>query len=254
MSKFHPERRMSKIVERTLDVFEVFAAQKRPLSLTDLARLLGIPISSCHDVVRALQDRGYAYEIAPRAGFYPTRRMHNLCEIIAANDSVVQRARIALEQVRDELQETVSLANASGLRVVYLLVLEPAQPLRYSVTVGSEIRSIYATSAGKAVLGTLDKKDLEEALASLELKRFTRKTITSRARLLADIRKSTARGWFLNLEESLPGVTTISRSFTSGNSRYVITVAGPTDRMQAKLEESARLLVRVGTSLSDISN
>jgi IclR family acetate operon transcriptional repressor len=37
---------MSKIVERTLDVFEMFAAEKRPLSLTDMARLLDIPISS----------------------------------------------------------------------------------------------------------------------------------------------------------------------------------------------------------------
>jgi DNA-binding IclR family transcriptional regulator len=245
---------MSKIVERTLDVFEVFAAQKRPLSLTDLARLLDIPISSCHDVMRALEDRGYAYETAPRAGFYPTRRMHNLCEVIAASDSVVQRARILLEGMRDELQETVSLASASGLRVVYLLVLEPAQPLRYSVTVGSEIRSIYATSAGKAVLGMLTEKELEQALASLELKRFTRKTITSRVRLLEDIRKSTVRGWFLNQEESLPGVMTISRSFSSGSSRYVITVAGPADRMQAKLERSAQSIVRVGNVLGDISN
>jgi len=48
---------MSKIVERTLDVFEMFAAEKRPLSLTDMARLLDIPISSCHDVLQALLSR-----------------------------------------------------------------------------------------------------------------------------------------------------------------------------------------------------
>ncbi|MGA2549422.1 MAG: IclR family transcriptional regulator [Burkholderiaceae bacterium] len=245
---------MSKIVERTLDIFEVFAAQKRPLSVTDLARLLDIPTSSCHDVIRALQNRGYAYETGPRAGFYPTRRMYDLCEVIAANDSVVQRARVLLEGIRDELQETVCLASANGLRVVYLLVLEPAQPLRFSVRVGSEIRSVYATSAGKAVLGSLDDRELEDTLASLHLKRFTRKTIISRSRLLEDIREATARGWFLNQEESLPGVVTISRLFLSGNSPYVITVAGPTERMQAKLERAAQSIVRAGNALSNTSS
>ena len=63
---------MSKIVDRTLDFLELFAKERRPLSLSDIARLLRIPISSCHDVIQAMQSRGYLYEIAPRAGYYPT--------------------------------------------------------------------------------------------------------------------------------------------------------------------------------------
>ena len=69
---------MSKIVYRTLDVFEVFAQQKRPLSLTELVRQLDIPVSSCHDVVRALEERGYLYEVRPRGGYYPTSRLFEL--------------------------------------------------------------------------------------------------------------------------------------------------------------------------------
>ena len=42
---------MSKIVDRTLDLLELFAKEKRPLSLSDIARLLRIPVSSCHDVI-----------------------------------------------------------------------------------------------------------------------------------------------------------------------------------------------------------
>jgi hypothetical protein len=36
-------RKLSKIVDRALDVFEMFAAEKRRLSLTDMSRLLVIP-------------------------------------------------------------------------------------------------------------------------------------------------------------------------------------------------------------------
>ena len=79
---------MSKIVERTLDFFELFADQKRTLSLSDIARLLELPASSCHDVIQALQERGYIYELAPRAGYYPTRRLLDLAKMIVAHDPV----------------------------------------------------------------------------------------------------------------------------------------------------------------------
>ena len=86
---------MSKIVGRTLDFLEVFADQKRPLSLSEIARLLEIPASSCHDVIQALQERGYIYELAPRGGYYPTLRIFEVAKIIAAYDPVVLRAEEA---------------------------------------------------------------------------------------------------------------------------------------------------------------
>jgi len=242
---------MSKIVERTLDVFEMFASEKRPLSLTDMARLLDIPISSCHDVVQTLQTRGYIYETAPRAGFYPTRRLQGILNVIAAHDSVVQRAEALLTKVRDELGETVTLAKATGMQLRYLLVLEPEHPIRFSVTVGSEIRSLYATSAGKAFLGTLPAATLKAHLQSVDLKPMTNKSITSKSRLLADIAEAKARGWFINREESLEGVVTVSGVFIWHTSVHVITVAGPSDRVESKLTLAAQLVRDACTILGE---
>ena len=242
---------MSKIVDRTLDVFEMFAAEKRRLSLTDISRLLEIPISSCHDVVRALEARGYIYETAPRAGYYPTRRLLGMCETISAHDSLVQQAEPLLQVLKEKLEETVTLAKATGIRVSYLLVSEPQHPIRYSVTVGSEIRSMHATSAGKAFLGTLPEADLEAFLKSAELKRMTPRTITSRNKLLADIRESRQRGWFVNREESLEGVLTLSCPFTWNMGVYIVTVAGPLPRMEQKLDRAAKLLMQTCRELTD---
>ena len=49
---------LSKIVGRTLDFLELFADQKRPLSVSETARLLDLPASSSHDVLKTLQERG----------------------------------------------------------------------------------------------------------------------------------------------------------------------------------------------------
>ena len=53
------EKSVVKSALRTLTVFEVFAQQQAPLTLSELARALGIPISSCHGLIATLQNEGY---------------------------------------------------------------------------------------------------------------------------------------------------------------------------------------------------
>jgi DNA-binding IclR family transcriptional regulator len=236
---------MSKIVDRTLDLLELFGREKRQLSLSDIARLLKIPISSCHDVVQAMQSRGYLYEIAPRAGYYPTLRLHELGKELGDNDPVLLRTEILLRSLRDTLDESVSLSKVSGLDAKYLLVFEPTHPLRILVKVGDSIRSVYATSAGKALLGTLDDRALAAFLRSANLVPLTRKTIRSAAALRKDIEAGRTRGWYLNHEESLDEVTTVSAPFKWSNSAYIVTVAGPSSRLEHKLEAVAKLLTDV---------
>jgi len=233
---------MSKIVERTLDFLELFADQKRPLSLSEIARLLEIPASSCHDVLQAMLDRGYIYELAPRGGYYPTQRMYEIARTVAEHDPVVQRADAVLRAMRDALDESVLLAKVTDLQATYLLAFEPAHPLRFLARVGDNVRSLHGTSAGKALLGSLSELALAGFLKTATLARLTPNTITSKAALRADLAAGNDRGWFLNNEESQEGVTTISARFTWISALYIISVAGPTMRMTPKLEKSAEFL------------
>jgi IclR family acetate operon transcriptional repressor len=182
----------------------------------------------CHDVVRALEARGYIYEAAPRAGYYPTRRLLGICETISAHDSLVQRAEPLLQPER-ETGRDMTLAKATGMRISYLLVLR--------LTVGSEIRSMHATSAGKAFLSTLPEAGLEAFLKSAELKRLTPK---SPARANCWPTSGGRATWMVpQPEESLEGVITISCPFTWSMGVYIVTVAGPPARMEKKLLERA---------------
>jgi IclR family acetate operon transcriptional repressor len=234
---------MSKIVERTLDFLELFADQKRPLSLSDISRLLKIPASSCHDVLQTLQDRGYIYELAPRAGYYPTRRLFDLARTITDHDPVALRADILLRSMRDTLDESVLLAKVSGLQATYLLTFEPSHPLRFLANVGDHVRSLYATSGGKAILSNLPARELESCLKSIALKALTKNTITSKTALRKDIEIGRRRGWFLNRGESLDGVVTLSSLFVWNGATYIVTIAGPASRIESRLEWMAGLLV-----------
>jgi len=236
---------MSKIVARTLDFLELFAAQKRPLSLSDISRLLSIPVSSCHDVLQALQERGFIYEVSPRGGYYPTLRMYEAGKVIAENDPVVLRADYQLRELRDELDESVLLAKVSGLRGTYLLSFETSHPLRFQLKVGNNITSLHATSAGKALLATLDEAALAAALEGIDYKPFTPNTAMSAAALRAKVEAGRARGWHLNAEESMDGLTTLSASFLWHQSVYIVTIAAPSARLEGRLEPTARKLLEV---------
>ena len=51
-----------KVALRTLNLFELFAKQRQPLVLSDLAEQLDIPSSSCLALIRTLSQRGYLYQ------------------------------------------------------------------------------------------------------------------------------------------------------------------------------------------------
>ena len=240
---------MSKIVNRTMDLFETFAAERKPLSLTALMKALDIPLSSCHDVVQALEGRGYLYEVKPRLGYYPTSRLFNLGRTIVENDPVVQRAEPVLQRLATALNASVSLAKATGKDLTYLLVCAPPDPLQFMVTVGSKVRNLYATSAGKALLAGFASKERKAMLARMTLTPLTPSTIRSRKTLLKDLIEGERRGWFMNREESVEDALTISTRLVWNGATYVVTAAGTLKRMERQLEGAVKALRAAAASL-----
>jgi DNA-binding IclR family transcriptional regulator len=241
---------MSKIVERTLDFFELFAAQGKPLGLTEMSRLLDIPLSSCHDVVTSLLARGYLTEVAPRGGYYPTMRFQAMADQIARNDPIALRCEQILTSLRDRLDETVILGKILGeTEGVYLMVLESTHPLRFHNYPGQAIKNLHATSAGKVILSQMPPRTFDAWLENAELVPVTPNTITARDALRASITAGVARGWQRNDEESTLGATTIGCAFKWLNLTYFLLIAGPTSRMVPSLDRIAAMLLDTSRSL-----
>ena len=243
---------LSKIVERTLDFIELFAAQRKPLALSEISRLLRVPLSSCHDVLQALQARGYVTEIAPRAGYYPTMRLYALAGEIARHDPLAQRAERILSALRDQVDETVSLGKVTGpVSGLHLMVFESTHRLRFYNTPGEAVRSLNATAAGKIILGEMSPDAFEAWLAKTKLESMTANTIVSKPELRKSIQAGRARGWYRNDEESVLGVSVIGASFEWLRVRYFVTVAGPTQRMATHLETTAQALLQACQRLTN---
>jgi DNA-binding IclR family transcriptional regulator len=144
-----------KTADRTLDLLEAFARIKEPLSLSELARQLDCPVSSCHGLVRTMKGRGYLYLLQHRRRYYPTRRLLEIGAAIAAHDPLVERLIPTLEALRAHTAETVILGHRQDDEIVYLHVLEGPQTIRYAASPG-ERKPLHSSALGKAFLGVLD--------------------------------------------------------------------------------------------------
>ena len=237
-----------KTAGRTLDLFEAFAREGRPLSLSQLARAIDAPVSSCFGIVRTLEARGYLYEVKARGGFYPTRLLFEQARVIASHDPLAERFVPLLEKLRDQTGETVLLSKRLDRQAVYLVVLDSLHSIRYSPKVG-EFRPLHASASGKALLGSLTPVLRNEMLSGMKLPRVTSRTITSRAALEADLEQGRARGWYVTHGETVADLMAVAVAVTLSGETYSVALAGPMHRMDSALKRYAKLLVELRAAL-----
>lgn len=231
-----------KTADRTLDLIELFAREQRPLSLSDLAGLLSMPVSSAHGLVKTLQARGYLYELGRRQGYYPTRKLTTLAQAINAATPLLDTLAPELEGLRDATGETVVLAKRQGPQLTYLEVVPSRHGVRFSPAVG-EVKALHCTATGKALLGAMPQADRAAFIATLTLDARTPVTITDPTVLLADIERGAKRGWHAIVGENIPDLMSIGAPLRIGDEIYALGLGGPTPRFKPAMNDHARQLL-----------
>ncbi len=226
---------------RSLDIFEIFGAARKPLSLSEIARTIGAPVSSCHLLLRTLLDCGYLYSFGRRKLYYPTRRLYDVACSIAAPDALIEELRPTLVSVRERSGETVILGKRQGDAVLYLEVLESASTVRYTARAG-EYKPLHSSAIGKALLGALAPEALDSWLGSHTLRRVTPNTLTGVAQLMANLQQGKKRGYFVTRGENVADVMAVASSFSLVGEVFGIAIAGPLQRMEPMLARHAEQL------------
>ena len=194
-----------KSAARTVDLLEVLAARgDRPARLRELAEELGVPRSSMYALLKTLIDRGWVrtdatgslYGIGIRALLTGTSYLDS--------DTRVGAVRPYLDEASDALGETLHLARLDGPDVVYLATRESHEYLRTFSRVGRRLPA-HAGALGKALLA--ERPDAELPLPAGDLARLTPNTRTDRAALAADLAAVRVRGYAVDREEGVLGIS-----------------------------------------------
>lgn len=240
-----------KTAARTLHLFEAFAEAQSPLSLTDIARRIDTPISSCHALVKTLQSLGYVYVLEERKRVYPTKRLLQVAESIAGHDPLLESVAPILMDLRDALGETVILGKRQGDGVVYLEVIEGTHTVRYAARPG-DAKSLHSSAIGKAMLGQLDPDKLERQIRRLSLEQVTPHTIVKADALREDIRLGRECGYYTTRGENVEDVLAIAIARRVFGESLGLAIAGPMDRMHREFDRYRDTLIRHGERLAKL--
>lgn len=206
-----------------------------------MSRGVETPKSSLLPLLRTLTARGYLeqgrageYRLGPKAAELGTRAR--------AGRDLAELARPALEALMRRTGETVFLATltADGAGIAYVDKVESEHIIRYSSGVGDR-RPLHATASGKAILAFLPEARRAELLASMDLVRYTERTIATLPALRASLEDVRRAGVCVNVEEIVPGACGIAAPILDREGAVVAACAigGPTDRVRPRLGELA---------------
>jgi DNA-binding IclR family transcriptional regulator len=248
--------RPATIFGKAAAVLQTVIAPEGPLTLKELARHAGIPVSSAHRVLEDLQREGWIVQERESCTIEAGAALLSLSATVIARYGVERAVRPVLRQLVEETGETIclNLVDRSSWMLVTYLVEESLAPLTYHLMAGD--RSYLHTGAsGRSALAFLPPAEVSDVLRRVGLPRLTAQTISRPAALrrsLAEVRKA---GYAHSRGERLPEAVGIAAPVFAGNGTVIgsLLVTIPQFRFNARKQATiARSVVRGAAKLRDV--
>ncbi|HWM37398.1 MAG TPA: IclR family transcriptional regulator [Streptomyces sp.] len=222
--------------------------------VTDISDHLGVARSTAHRLLTTLRGHGFVEQ-------EPGGRRYRLGPVLLGltrgavdEPTLVQVAHSHLVQLRDAAAETANLLVLDGPDSRFADGVEGPHPLRVGTRTGDRVPA-YATAGGKALLSELSPEAARTRYRR-GLTRLTPATLPDLDALAADLVTARARGYALNIDESVTGVHGVGVPVRDrfGTCLAAVTVSAPSIRLDVnRAAELAPLLqqtaARIGAEL-----
>jgi DNA-binding IclR family transcriptional regulator len=221
-------------IDRAAELLEAIAAAPEPETAPALADACGLNRSTAWRILATLEHHGLV-ERDPDSNRYRLGFAVLKLAAAAGHEPLVRLAHPVLRRLADTTGETVNLAVARRLELVYADQVQ-ARHVMAPNWLGHPV-PLHATSTGKAFLAALAPDDLD-TIVRAGLERFTDTTITTPEALRTELDDVREQGYAVShgeLEPALWGVSAASRD-ASGRPIAVVSVWGADARVRDRLD------------------
>lgn len=228
----------TRALARGLTLLGLFSAQRPELALAELAELAELDKATALRLLRSLEQHRFLARDDETGRYRLGLKIFELSAAYHGSQWLIQAATSALDTLAQRCQQTAELGVLDGGDIVALSVAYPARPLRRLVTPGERFRAT-CTSIGKMLLSDLSQDQLAAFLRAYPPQRATPQTIMELGRLRAEIATAADRGYAVDEEETLPGVSCVAAPVRDVAGRIVaaIAVSGPSAEFQGERKQ-----------------
>lgn len=251
-------RKMSKpylvpAIKRAFQVIDLLAKTDGGLTISDIHRMLKLPLSSAATILYTLEALGYVERDEASAKYALGVRMLSFSRKVEGQLYLVGRCQPLLEQLVRESSLTGHLAVRRDGESMYVARVAGPGLLQISSYVGMRW-PVHSSAVGKALLAFLPDEEREQVLAGVELRPVTPHTITSVRKLESQFRAFRRTGFCWEVNEGEVGVACIAAP-VFGPEREVIaaiSLAGSTQQItKANLRKLGSMVRHYGELMSE---
>jgi DNA-binding IclR family transcriptional regulator len=237
-------------LERGLRVLDLLMNGGSRLGVSELARTLGLSKAVVFRILRTLEKHGYVVREEDRRYRLGTKPLE-LASAVLRQFGVRQVAWPTMLSLAERTGESVVLTAPGPDGVICLDTVDSPQQLRVSFRVG-RVTPWHAGAAGKLHLAFLPEERAREIL-SLELPRYTERTVTDPVVLLQELDRIRQQGYAFTIGELDPGVAAITAPIRDARGAVIaaISIGGPASRFTE--ERLPALIQEVLSAAEEIS-
>jgi DNA-binding IclR family transcriptional regulator len=238
-------------VEKTFAVIELFASNNRGYTLSEVSRLLKLPISTASSLLYTMQACGYLYRDA-KGQFYLSMQI----VIQASKVSSQLRPREIAETELIKLTATTGLTSVlaipDGNQLVWIEKIEGTGHIQLAAQVGKRM-NLHHTSTGKAILAHLPDEQVEAIIKSVGLPAQTPNTITSVTALRKELSLVRAQGYAIDNQETAIGIVGVAAPVFDHKAQLVgsVGVGGAVFEMDQNLKPVIAVVKKCAKAVSE---
>ena len=213
------------VIARAAKILNALGEHPGGMSLGEIAQAVDLPRSTVQRIVAALDSA----QLVRSTGAGGLRLGPALLKLISSvHTDVVDLAKPLLEKLCADINETVSLARASGTQLAIVHYVVATRELRVVPRIGLNL-PLYSTSGGRALLALESDEDVRVMVgeAYRELTEMTVKTLPQLLERIAEVRET---GISYDRGETLEGISTMAVALDTLFGRFSVSLLVPTAR------------------------
>ena len=226
-------------LHRGLLVLEAIATERRPLSVTEIAKRLSLTRSSVFRLTYTLRHVGFLEASADGRSFGLGPRVLNIGFAYLASKDIIESARADLEQLRDETNVSSHMAIRDQREILYLSCVQTRSGFLSNMNVGARLPA-HATPLGWLLLSELSPRAIATLFSDFPLTMLSPHTPTTIEGLLKRVAEASARGVVVSRGIVEAGGSSVSAPVLDKSGRIVaaIDISGPDSAFDVDTLES----------------
>jgi DNA-binding IclR family transcriptional regulator len=192
---------------RILESFDRDAVDE--MSLSEMARRIGVSRSSAFRLVHTLQRLGYLEREDETKNYRLGARVMSLGYSFLASKDIAELARPELQRLRTATRCSTHLGILDGTDVIYIARFAAHKPVSAMISVGARVPA-HATTMGRIILAYKPAAYLTEHFAGRPLAKFSEQTPLTLETLVTALEADRRRGYVISHSSFEAGIASIA--------------------------------------------